>query len=198
MRTIYTIGHSNHAPGDFLRLLALVQIEVLVDIRSRPNSAWAAFARRGNLSKLISSAGMRYVYMGDTLGGLPSDEDSYDTRTGKANYDIMRQKESFKEAILKVLDVASRNSICLVCAEESPAQCHRSLLVGKALSDLGACVLHLRADGRVQTEEELLKERAGAPSDQAAFEDQVRDGMRSHIGKASATQDREMPTWRRN
>jgi len=54
----------------------------------------------------------------------------------------------------------------LMCAEESPAHCHRSLLVGDALSQKGIRVLHIRGDERIQTDEELWKERMGVPANQ--------------------------------
>lgn len=166
MATIYTIGHSNHEPNEFLSLLHLVDTNTLVDIRSNPNSTWAKFANRDNLEKLLYSAGIKYEYMGNTLGGLPSDQGSYDWKTGKADYNVMKENESFKKSILKLLDESKKQNICLLCAEENPAQCHRNLLVGFALNQFKANILHIRGNGRIQTDEELYKERAGVSSNQ--------------------------------
>jgi len=166
MQTIYTIGHSNHSPEAFKRLLDMAKVEFLVDIRSNPNSSWASFAKKQNLEEILWSAGIKYVYMGDTLGGHPSDLDCYDPKTSKIDYRMIQQKETFKRSISRLINGAKKYRICLMCAEESPAHCHRSLLVGDALSQKGIRVLHIRGDERIQTDEELWKERMGVPANQ--------------------------------
>ena len=166
MTTIYTIGHSNHEPDTFLRLLSVAKIDVLVDVRSNPNSTWAPFAKQGNLENLLKSSGIRYLYMGDVLGGHPSDDECYDSKTGKVEYASMQEKESFKQGIMRLINGSKRYKICVMCAEENPAHCHRSLLVGNALNRAGASMLHIRGDERIQTDEDLSKERAGVPANQ--------------------------------
>jgi len=166
MQIIYTIGHSNHSPEAFTGLLGMAQVEFLVDIRSNPNSSWASFANKQNLKEILGAKGIKYVYMGDTLGGHPSNPDCYDPRTGKVDYQVIRQQETFKRSISRLINGSKKYRICLMCAEESPANCHRSLLVGDALSQKGIQVLHIRGDERIQTDEELLKERAGVASNQ--------------------------------
>lgn len=166
MPTIYTIGHSNVEPDAFLRLLRLAKIDVLVDVRSNPNSTWASFAKKDNLRNLLRSSGIRYSYMGDILGGQPSNAECYDPKTGRVDYTLMQEKESFKQSIVRLINDSKRHKICLMCAEENPAHCHRSLLIGSALNRAGANILHIRGDEYIQTDEELSKERAGVPLNQ--------------------------------
>jgi hypothetical protein len=45
-----------------------------------------------------------------------------------------------------------------MCGEEDPTNCHRRLLVGRVLRDRGVEVMHIRGDGRVQSEEEVAVE----------------------------------------
>lgn len=165
MIIIYTIGHSNHEPDAFLRLLRLAKIEVLVDVRSNPNSAFATFANQYSLKNLLESVGIRYLYMGDILGGRPSNSESPESLS-KEYYRTTQEKESFKEGIARLINGAKKYHVCLMCAEESPAYCHRSLLVGSALSREGVRILHIRGDERIQTDDELSKERAGVPVNQ--------------------------------
>jgi uncharacterized protein (DUF488 family) len=169
MLTVYTIGHSNYEPDTFLRLLRSAKIKVLVDIRSSPNSSWATFAKKQNLQELLKSAGIKYLYMGDVLGGLPSDPECLDPQTGKTDYRLIQQKASFQQGIIRVINGCKKYRICLMCAEENPAHCHRSLLVGDALIRNDVKILHIRGDGRIQTDEELSKERAGVPASQQGF-----------------------------
>jgi uncharacterized protein (DUF488 family) len=169
MLTVYTIGHSNHEPDIFLRLLRLAKIEVLVDIRSSPNSTWVTFAKKQNLQELLKAGGIKYLYMGDVLGGQPSDPEYVDPQTGRIDYHLIQQNVSFQQGIKSVMNGCEKYRMCLMCAEENPAHCHRSLLVGDALIQNDVKVLHIRGDGRIQTDEELSKERAGVPTSQQRF-----------------------------
>ena len=100
---LYTIGHSNHTKEKFLSLLTEAKIEVLVDVRSNPNSRWAAFANRDSLKDILESVQIHYIYLGDMLGGRPSDSDSYDYQTGKADYQAIQEKEYFRRGIKRIL-----------------------------------------------------------------------------------------------
>ena len=48
--------------------------------------------------------------------------------------------------------------MALMCGEEDPTNCHRRLLVGRVLRGRGVEVMHIRAAGRVQSEEEVAAE----------------------------------------
>lgn len=162
---IYTIGHSNHTKEKFLDLLAAARIEVVADVRSNPNSRWAAFANRDNLKEILEPARIHYIYSGDMLGGRPSDSDSYD-QSGKPDYQAIQEKEYFRRGIKRILDGIKRYRVCLICAEEDPASCHRNLLVADNLRRAGVQVFHIRGDGRIQTDEELWKEKVGVAANQ--------------------------------
>jgi len=163
---IFTVGHSNHTWEVFLNLLTEAKIEVLVDVRSNPNSRWAPFANRDSLKGILESVQIRYMYLGDVLGGHPSDLDSYDHKTGKVDYQAIRAKEYFQRGIERILNGLKGYRVCIMCAEEDPTSCHRNLLVAESLREKGVAVFHIRGDGRIQTDEELWKERMGVPASQ--------------------------------
>ena len=169
MYQVYTIGHSNYTQEKFLDLLAKAQIEVLVDVRSNPNSRWASFANRESLGEILQSAEIHYLYLGDMLGGHPSDLDCYDPQTGKVNYQIIQEKEYFKRGIKQILNALKKYRVCIMCAEENPTLCHRNLLVATTLCQKGITIFHIRGDGRIQTDEELWKEKIGVPASQYQF-----------------------------
>jgi len=169
MHQVYTIGHSNHTQEKFLDLLAKEQIEIVVDARSNPNSRWASFANRESLREILKSAEIHYLYLGDMLGGHPSDPDCYDPQTGKVSYQIIQEKEYFKRGIRRILNGLRKYRVCIMCAEENPALCHRNLLVAESLRQEGITIFHIRGDGRVQTDEELWKEKIGVPANQYQF-----------------------------
>lgn len=163
---IYTVGHSNQTKEQFLNLLADARIQVLVDVRSNPNSRWAAFADRDNLKEILDSVRIQYTYLGDALGGRPSDPDDYDNQKGEADYRAIREKEYFRHGINRLLDELKRHRVCIMCAEEDPTSCHRNLLVAEDLRQAGVKVFHIRGDGHIQTDEELWKEKVGVAANQ--------------------------------
>jgi uncharacterized protein (DUF488 family) len=163
---IYTVGHSNHTQEHFLNLLNKARIQVLVDVRSNPNSRWATFANRDNLKEILETTPIQYVYMGDMLGGRPSDSDNYNNETGKVDYQAIQEKEYFKQGINRLLDGLLKYRVCIMCAEEDPTSCHRNLLVAENLRLVDVKILHIRGDGRIQTDEDLWKEKVGVAANQ--------------------------------
>lgn len=166
MLQIYTIGHSNHTQEEFLGLLKKAQIQVLIDVRSNPNSRWSPFATRENLKRILRLANIRYLYLGDALGGHPIDSESYDSQTGKINYEKIREKKYFRLGIRRILNGLKNYRLCIMCAEEDPTHCHRNLLVATSLRQESITVFHIRGDGRIQTDEELWKEKIGVAANQ--------------------------------
>ena len=149
---IYTIGHSNHSWETFATLLKNHDIQLLVDVRSNPVSRWARFANKGSLPGLLEGEGIRHVYMGDSLGGKPSDRSFYDDE-GKPDYTKISAEGSFHQALGELLVLAERSRVVLMCAEEDPRNCHRSLLLRPALEGNGVLLLDIRKGGAVQESE---------------------------------------------
>jgi len=166
---VYTIGHSNHSPEPFVRLLTEAKIEVLVDVRSNPSSAWASYANPHDLKQILKEAGIQYLYLGDVLGGRPSDPDCSDSQTGKVDYQSIQNKEWFKRGVSRLLEGMKKYRICMMCAEEDPSFCHRNLLVGDSLRREGVQILHIRGTGQIQTDEELWKDKVGVGVNQLSL-----------------------------
>ena len=147
--TIYTIGHSNRTWETFALLLKLHEIEMVVDVRSNPVSRFASFANHRRLPELLDSLRIDHLWMGDTLGGKPSEERFYDDK-GKPAYDSMASEPSFAEGIERLLEVADDSRTAIMCAEEDPTNCHRALLIGPAVEARGATLAHIRKDGSAE------------------------------------------------
>jgi hypothetical protein len=61
---------------------------------------------------------------------------------------------------------AEEHRIALMCAEKEPLECHRTLLVARALDEQGVEVTHILGDGRLESHRdamERLLEVAGLP-----------------------------------
>lgn len=163
-RVVFTVGHSNHALETFLELLHQHQIDVLVDTRSRPSSRYVPHFNHDALRPAVEQSGARFVFLGQELGGRPDGAAFYDDE-GHVRYDMVAQTPEFLNGVAKVERGASQHRIALLCSEENPAICHRRLLIGRVLSERGTQVVHIRGDGRLQTEAELTAEETAGEDD---------------------------------
>jgi uncharacterized protein (DUF488 family) len=145
---IYTIGHSNHTWDTFASLLKVQQIEVLVDVRSKPVSRGARSANKRTLPALCEAEGLRYAFIGDSLGGKPGDPFAYDA-SGNPDYAKIAARPIFGDGIQELVSLAEEATTAIMCAEEDPSNCHRSLLIGPALEPLGVEMRHIRRDDSV-------------------------------------------------
>ena len=154
MRQLYTIGHSSHTPEHFINLLQRHGIEVLVDVRSAPYSRYTPQFDRECLRDLVTAAAMKYLYLGDSIGGRPKDESHYDL-DGHARYAKVAESPDFLDGIGRLERGADGFRVAIMCSEEDPANCHRRLLIGRVLIERGAELRHIRGDGELQTEAQV-------------------------------------------
>ncbi len=157
--TIFTLGHSNHPLEAFLDLLQQHRIEMVVDVRSSPYSRYASHFNRETITNHLKALQIRYLFAGDSLGGMPHGDEFYDA-AGHVLYDRVAESVPFKEALQKLADSIASGRVALVCGEEDPTNCHRRLLLGRVLMERGLSVLHIRGDGRIESEEQLAEQEA--------------------------------------
>lgn len=157
----WTVGHSNHDLERFLDLVLAERIAYLVDVRSYPYSRFAPHFNREELQAVVSQRGVGYLFLGESLGGRPNNDEHYDAE-GHALYDRMAAGFDFQQAITRLLGGAKEHRLALMCSCGQPTDCHRRLLVGKVLSEQGAELRHILPDGRVQPEHRVLVTADGA------------------------------------
>jgi len=154
---IKTIGHSNHPLERFLGLLKAGGVKLLVDVRSMPYSRRFPQFGRERLAKSLAEADIDYLWEGEALGGKPGQG---------GGYDALAARPAFKNALDRVIERGQDTTLCLMCAEKEPLDCHRTVLVTRRLAERGVSVEHLLADGTVRphadVEEALLKKTGGA------------------------------------
>src|SRR6516165_1595401 len=80
--------------------------------------------------------------------------------------------------------------LCLMCAEREPLDCHRCLLVGRALAERGFELGHILVDGTIEphvtTEERLLAQAGGSDDLFATRAERLAAAYRRRAGKAAA------------
>ena len=151
---LFSIGHSNQEQEQFCELLSGHQIQVLVDVRSSPYSRYTSQFNRESLKAAIEQRGIRYLFMGDQLGGRPVGEQFYDG-DGHVLYYKVAEAPFFLEGIERLRNGSRRYRVAMMCSEEDPAVCHRMLLISKVLTERGEPVSHIRGDGTLQTDSEI-------------------------------------------
>ncbi len=155
---IWTIGHSTHDAAKFVALVADGQIEVVADVRSQPFSRFNAQFTREPLRKSLHAAGIRYVFLGNELGGRPPEPEFYDSE-GHVLYGAVSETERFNTGLARLVEGASQFRVAMMCSEEDPTHCHRRLLITRVLVGQGIEVRHIRGDGSEILEADLAVER---------------------------------------
>jgi uncharacterized protein (DUF488 family) len=147
---LFSIGHSNITAAQFTAMLrAAGGVDAIADVRSLPVSRFCPWFSQKNLAPLLAGENIGYLFFGETLGGRPSDPAFY--CDGIADYEAMAKAPSFKAGIDRVLAEAARHHLCLMCSEREPLDCHRCLLVARALAERGATIGHILPDGAIES-----------------------------------------------
>jgi hypothetical protein len=166
--TLFTIGHSNCDLGDFIAILSTYGIQVVGDVRSRPGSFRFPQFNREPLEAGLASVNIQYEFLGESLGGRPSDPRVY-LENGLVDYAARRKSPDFSAGVDRVLEISRSRRAVLMCAEEDPLQCHRFLMICPALLERGTAPLHLRKGGAFESQREA-EDRLLALHDLTAFD----------------------------
>lgn len=167
--TVYTAGFSNLPLQTFLANLRAHGIQVLVDVRSKPYASYTPHFNKDQIEPAATASGLRYLYLGRELGGMPDNPGFYDDE-GYVLYDRIAGTEPFQVGINRLIDgVAKGYSMALTCGEDNPRFCHRRLLLGKVLRDQGVAVAHILSNGTLISEAELLDEERKVPRQLSLF-----------------------------
>jgi uncharacterized protein (DUF488 family) len=156
---ILTIGHSTLSFDAFVSTLTANGVSAIADVRSAPYSRFNPAFNRDALKRELKACGMRYVFLGKELGGRPADPACYEN--GRASYTRMAQTDLFMVGLDRVIQGSVSHRIALMCSEGDPLNCHRTLLVARALAERGLPIAHIERNGQstsqVDIEARLLR-----------------------------------------
>ncbi len=158
---IFTIGYGAREIDVFIAVLQQQRIEYLLDVRSRPYSRYKPDFSRDLLEGHLRRAGIRYLFLGDALGGRPADPTCYDA-DGKVDYTAVEQRAFYREGLERVARAYEQGRrVALMCSEGKPEACHRSKLIGKSLTRRGIPVAHIDEHNELISQEEVLPRLTG-------------------------------------
>ncbi len=162
--TLHSIGQGARSLDEFIRTLQAHRIQYVLDVRSAPYSKFKPEFSREPLERALQARGLRYVFLGDTLGGQPRDPECY--TDGKVDYGKVRRQPFFAAGLERLRQAhQQRLRAALLCSEGRPELCHRSKLIGEALAAAGIPLLHLDEDGQLLTQTQVMDRLTGGQLD---------------------------------
>ncbi len=170
--TLYSIGHSNFTPDEFLTTLQHHRITVLVDVCSRPYSKYVPHFGKDLLEAFLVKNGIEYRFEGVLLGGQPDDETVYKTSQKPGDktrhkkylklvdYEVVMQRDWYQRGIYQLLDLVLQTPgrVAILGNDSHPRNCHRHCLIARSLLDplrrmvdelVG--IIHILQDGSTET-----------------------------------------------
>lgn len=161
---LHTVGYGARSLDELVAVLKAHRIEYLLDVRSSPYSKFKPEFTKEVLEAALKVHGIRYVFVGDTLGGQPRDPDCY--TDGKVDYDKVRLQPFFQAGLERLRRAhEQRLRAVLMCSEGRPEQCHRSKMIGEALAAAGIPVAHIDEDGQLLTQTQVMDRLTGGQLD---------------------------------
>lgn len=139
---LYTIGYSGFAIDDFIKALHQYGIDVIVDVRSSPYSAYYRDYDKENLMRQLKQSGVMYGNFACEFGARQEDKSLY--LNGRLDFEEFAKTDRFQKGITRIRTGTMQGHICaLLCAEKDPIYCHRAILVARAVYESGFDVQHI-------------------------------------------------------
>ncbi|MEG0012998.1 MAG: DUF488 domain-containing protein [Cellulosilyticaceae bacterium] len=157
-KIVYTLGYAHHTQESFLELLKKYQINCVVDVRTMAYSKFHPQFNKEPLNIFLKQNGIVYVHMYKEFGIIRG-ETTLNNEDGYLDFNKLACLPIFKSGLERIhAGVEKGFTICFICAEKDPSDCHRSTLVGRELSKVGYKVNNIRYDGVIE-EHSVLEER---------------------------------------
>jgi len=148
----FSIGHSRHSIEAFAALVKPQGIDMIIDVRSKPNSRFAAQFNRKVIRDNLAGHELDYEFLGDLLGGMITDKELLN-EDGSVDNEKITASAGFQQGLDKVIaSIREGRRVAIMCAEKDPHACHRYSLISPALEARGVRMIHLLADGGILEE----------------------------------------------
>jgi uncharacterized protein (DUF488 family) len=130
---IYSVGYEGMSLDGLIDRLAGARVTTIVDVRLNPVSRRPGFSRR-RLSEALGQAGIAYIHERE-LGKPPENRDSFRSSDGAAGRERMRAilSNGAGAALDRLVDLASRERVAVLCVERERGRCHRDVITEMAV-----------------------------------------------------------------
>lgn len=145
---VYTVGYEKLQIDGFLNLLLERGIKRLIDVRSNPIARRYGF-HKSTLTSLCTNVDIEYIHLQEV--GIPSkmrkDLDTFDSYQDL--FKIYDKSILSKQGITiqKIVDYCKELPSALMCMEQDPAYCHRTVLANHVSEQSHLPIIDLRNNG---------------------------------------------------
>lgn len=163
---IYSIGHGNKDIERFIGELKAFDVQFLIDVRTKPYSKFWPHFDRERLKVSLAQDSIKYLFLGDKLGGLPDDPSCY--RDGLVDYDRLKSSTTFLEGIDRLVTAHQKElDVAVMCSESKPEECHRTKAIGEVLAEQAIVMTHILSKDSSKDQATVMNEltRGKAGSD---------------------------------
>lgn len=134
-RQLYTIGYAGHSLESFIQVLQARHISLILDIRMTPISRKKGFSKTA-LSQAVEASGIAYQH----LRALGSPKELRQHLHAEGDYGAFftafkAYLGSQQESLQQAAELISGQPACLMCVEQRPNECHRSI-VAEAIAEM--------------------------------------------------------------
>lgn len=126
---LYTAGYEQRTIDEFIERLKRNQIKVLVDVRELPISRKKGFSK-SRFRERLESESIEYVHM-RSLGSPRNIR--HELRETKNYKEFFQRYRDYlieqREALVQLVQIAEEKTVCIMCYEQEPDKCHRSVII---------------------------------------------------------------------
>lgn len=149
---LYTIGYAAKTVEEFVLCLRKYQINIVIDVRSIPYSKYYDRYDKENVEAFLQKENIKYFSFAKEFGAKREDSAvcksivDYDGKEKMVmSYIHTCNTPEFQLGVKQVLNMLkdSNNKICLMCSEEDPFNCHRSIMLAQYFYEKGFDCLHI-------------------------------------------------------
>jgi uncharacterized protein (DUF488 family) len=103
----------------------------------------------------LYDAGIKYVFLGKELGARTNDATCY--VDGRVQYRRLAETPEFTNGIKRLLKGARTERIAIMCTEQEPLDCHRTVLIARVLTEHGVAIDHIHGDGNTESHTSAMR-----------------------------------------
>lgn len=136
-----TIGYEGASPEDFVATLHEADVSHIIDVRDIAVSRRKGFSK-SQLQLILEANGIRYTHLrglGDPKAGRDAARSGDISTFRKIYFDRLKSKEAQSD-LRKLIEIASGESVCLLCYERDPTHCHRTIIAQRVAKSTGITV----------------------------------------------------------
>ena len=164
--TLYTIGYAGKDIDTFIKLLKKHGIKCLIDVRSSPFSGTFPEYDKPRLKETLATNDILYAHFGSEFGARRTEDEAYSVtyslkgeRKDQVDFQKVYQLPAFQKGVERIIKGAEQNySICFMCSEKHPIDCHRFWMVAYYFATLSLSfdIINIISENETQSFKDVL------------------------------------------